>query len=165
MRTDWSAQARHRYWVFRRCLRAWLALSRTDKCQVIHAWIALLLVDLGLRVVGFETLLTWVEPRKSTRLATAADMTVAYSDARAIEIAAQHHRVRARCLHRALVLHAWLRRSGLPSRLRIGVRRQADGVLGHAWVELQGTVVYEPAEWIATFSPLVATGAAAATLI
>jgi hypothetical protein len=41
-----------------------------------------------------------------------------------------------RCLQTALVLHAVLRRRGIPAVVRIGVRRRETTVQGHAWVEV-----------------------------
>jgi hypothetical protein len=47
-----------------------------------------------------------------------------------------------------------LRREGLPSQLRIGVRK-ADGALkAHAWVELCGSVVNDDPSAVAVFRPL-----------
>jgi len=74
--------------------------------------------------------------------------------ARYLEIAARYHPVRARCLHRALALHEWLRREGLPSDLRLGVRRDADELKAHAWVELAGRLVRDGPAEIAEFTPL-----------
>jgi hypothetical protein len=72
----------------------------------------------------------------------------------AIALAARHHVVRARCLHRALVLHRWLRREGLPSELRIGVRKVDGALLAHAWVELDGEAVGDQPAAVAAFAPL-----------
>jgi hypothetical protein len=51
--------------------------------------------------------------------------------------------VRAQCLHRSLVLHRWLHGQGAPSVLRIGVRKEGAALKAHAWVELDGEVVYD----------------------
>lgn len=48
---------------------------------------------------------------------------------------------RATCLTQALVLHILLRREGLPSRIRIGVSKDAGHFEAHAWVESQDRVV------------------------
>jgi hypothetical protein len=74
--------------------------------------------------------------------------------ARSIETAARYHPVRARCLHRALVLHRWLRREGLPSELRIGVRKVGGALNAHAWVEVGGTAVGDHPAALAPFTPL-----------
>lgn len=48
---------------------------------------------------------------------------------------------RATCLTQALALHILLRREGLPSRIRIGVAKDAGQFEAHAWVESLGRVV------------------------
>ncbi len=47
----------------------------------------------------------------------------------------------ATCLTQALVLHIMLRQEGLPSRIRVGVSRDAGHFEAHAWVESQDQVV------------------------
>ena len=44
---------------------------------------------------------------------------------------------RARCLHRSLTLHSWLRHQGFPSELRIGVIK--DGAELHTTVAVMVT--------------------------
>jgi len=54
----------------------------------------------------------------------------------AVETAGRRLRRGPSCLPRSLALQHMLLRQGWPSRLRIGVRRDADGALvAHAWVE------------------------------
>ncbi len=48
---------------------------------------------------------------------------------------------RATCLTQALSLHILFRREGLPSRIRIGVSKDAGHFEAHAWVESQDRVV------------------------
>lgn len=66
-------------------------------------------------------------------------------DRRPIEVAvrlvqaAAHHGVgRPNCLERSLTLWWLLRRQGVGSDLRIGVRKEAGRFEAHAWVEYQG---------------------------
>jgi hypothetical protein len=47
----------------------------------------------------------------------------------------------ATCLTQALALHILLRQEGLPSKIRIGVTRDAGHFEAHAWVESQERVV------------------------
>ena len=47
----------------------------------------------------------------------------------------------ATCLTQALALHILLRREGLPSRIKIGVTKDAGRFEAHAWVESQNQVV------------------------
>lgn len=50
---------------------------------------------------------------------------------------------RGDCLVRSLATYAALRRQGWPVAFVSGVRRDVDGVVGHAWVELEGAVLRE----------------------
>jgi hypothetical protein len=47
------------------------------------------------------------------------------------------------CLVRSLTLWAILRRRGVESELRIGIRKMADVTEGHAWIELAGNPINE----------------------
>src|SRR2546423_6105648 len=75
--------------------------------------------------------------------------------ARAIQRAATYGVFRPRCLVRALALHRYLGRMGLTnSVVRIGVRREANELLAHAWVEYDGLVFGETKATAATFALL-----------
>ena len=136
-------------------------LSAADRWLLPRAFVGLVCVDLGLRVLTFQRLLALLDRgRPAGRLEErSANLAKAQRYARSIDLAARHHRPRAQCLHRSLVLHAWLRRDGLPSELRIGVRRDGTALSAHAWVELDGEVVNDEAAWVARFAPLSQPGA------
>jgi hypothetical protein len=61
--------------------------------------------------------------------------------ARLVEAAARRGPYRASCLPRSLALWWLLRRQGIESDLRIGVRKEAGLFEAHAWVELRGLVL------------------------
>jgi hypothetical protein len=71
-----------------------------------------------------------------------------------LAVASRHHVVRARCLHRSLVLHHWLCQEGVPNQLCIGVRKEGCAMRAHAWVEIDGIAVSEHPAALATFVPL-----------
>src|SRR5829696_312250 len=59
------------------------------------------------------------------------------------------------CWKRAAVLHRYLSRSGIPTRIIFGVRNETGGkVAGHAWLEHDGEPILEnaPPEYIVTYS-------------
>jgi hypothetical protein len=59
------------------------------------------------------------------------------------------------CWKRAAVLHRYLSRSGVSTRIIFGVRNETEGkVDGHAWLELDGRPFLEstPPEYIVTYS-------------
>jgi hypothetical protein len=144
------------YWI-----RRFLALEPLDRWLLARAFISLTLVDLGLRVVGVRPFVR--DNRTAAPLTEGAISPEVVQRiqryTRWIEVASRQHFVRARCLHRSLALHLWLRRDGLPSVLRIGVRK-ADGALqAHAWVELYGQVVNDTPAAMATFTLLAPSSA------
>ena len=59
------------------------------------------------------------------------------------------------CWKRAAVLHRYLRRNGIPTRIIFGVRNEADGKFdGHAWLEANGQPILErtPPQYVVTYS-------------
>ena len=59
------------------------------------------------------------------------------------------------CWKRAAVLHRYLSRNGIPTRIIFGVRNEADGkVDGHAWLEANGQPILEttPPRYVVTYS-------------
>ena len=59
------------------------------------------------------------------------------------------------CWKRAAVLHRYLSRSGIPTRIIFGVRNEGGGkVAGHAWLEREGHPILEstPPEYVVTYS-------------
>ncbi len=58
------------------------------------------------------------------------------------------------CWKRAAVLHRYLSRSGINTRIMFGVRNEADGkVAGHAWLEAEDGPILEsaPPEYVVTY--------------
>jgi hypothetical protein len=59
------------------------------------------------------------------------------------------------CWKRAAVLHRYLSRSGIPTRIIFGVRNESGGsVAGHAWLEREGHPILEntPPNYVVTYS-------------
>src|SRR5579862_760828 len=118
-------------------------LSLQEWGLLLRAFATIGRVDLALRLFGFRRLVerTQTEATAETDHVAVEDLWRARRYARWIDSAARYHFVRAECLHRSLALHSWLRHEGLPSELRIGVRKTSDALAAHAWVELGGYVV------------------------
>jgi len=70
---------------------------------------------------------------------TAAAM--AHTVARMVDMASRNSLGQPTCLHRSLVVWWLLRRRGLESELRFGVRKRGEVFEAHAWVEHAGGVV------------------------
>lgn len=136
-----------------------LALGRADRRLLLRAYAGLGLMELGLRTVGFRRVVRRAQaPIRAPRVPRAEDLARARRYAHWLDVASRHHVVRARCLHRSLVLHWWLRREGLPSELRIGVLKERDALKAHAWVDLGGRVVNDTPGAVAPFAPLAPRG-------
>jgi len=75
--------------------------------------------------------------------------------ARAIDRAARRGVFRPKCLVRSMALHRMLERRGIRgSVIRIGVRREGDELLAHAWVEHNGITLIDSPSAVATFARL-----------
>jgi hypothetical protein len=132
-------------------------LKPDEQIFLVRAFVDLALIDMSLRLFGFRRTLFEVERRNREELfpVFASDISRARLYARWIALAAEHFPVPARCLHRALVLHAWLRHRRIASEFRIGVRREGGRLLAHAWVELAGKIVNDPPSAVMLYTPLV----------
>lgn len=109
--------------------------------------VALLGVDLGLRLFGFSRTSSWLAGAPGRGVAerelSADERAVARSLAGVVERAAGFRVYRVPCLPRALLLRHMLAGRGLPARLRIGVRREDVDLHAHAWV-VSGAEVLDP---------------------
>ncbi|MEQ1907211.1 MAG: lasso peptide biosynthesis B2 protein [Vicinamibacterales bacterium] len=64
----------------------------------------------------------------------------------------------ANCLERSLIAYRYLCAAGAHPTLVIGVGRDPAGVIGHAWVLVDGQLVGEPQSAIASYTPAFAFG-------
>jgi hypothetical protein len=135
-------------------------VSNADRWMVLRAFAWLGIIDLALRVVGFQRVIRTAESAPVSAERPDADQTIARARRYAhwLHIASRYHVVRAHCLQRSVVLHYWLRKEGLPSQLRVGVRKEDGELKAHAWVELQGQVIDESPTAVAAFTPLTEAG-------
>lgn len=78
------------------------------------------------------------------RCADAATMHDAERLAQVVALAGRRGVITATCLRQAILVHWLLRRRGLAPDLKLGVRRAADALDAHAWVELQGVALAQP---------------------
>ena len=68
------------------------------------------------------------------------------------------------CVQRSLLLFRELSRHGFSPVLVMGLRKDDAGVTGHAWVEVDGAPVAEPAEALAVFTTIARFGDGGALL-
>lgn len=116
------------------------ALSAAQQRIVVQAAFLLPCIWIGLQLFGLGRLQRWRQhPPRPAATTLALDAIMAMGNL--VNIAGRHALCPVTCLTRSLLLDALLRRRGVASQLRIGVRL-AQGVLdAHAWVEVAGVPV------------------------
>jgi len=142
--------------------RRFTSLDRSDRRRVLEAASLMALVWTGLRVLRFPTLRRLLHryARSSTTSTTGNAGRPHSSATYPVQWAITTVAARlpwATCLVQALAADAILRRRGLTSELRIGVRvpRNHDVPFkAHAWVECGGTVVTGAIDELADFKVL-----------
>jgi hypothetical protein len=123
----------------------WQALPGDERRLLLGLVAALPVIAALVRVLGAvrtARLLERTSGGTPTRCrADAAEMQAAQRLAALAAIAGRRGAITATCLRQALLVHWLLRRRGFSPELRLGVRKQADAVDAHAWVELQGVAL------------------------
>ena len=126
-------------------------LEAIQKRTLLAAWLWLPLFWLGLRVLGlprFQACLLKTPAPSAPSLA----LPVIRALGEAINIASRHSPFPATCLTRSLLLGWLLRRRGVQSQLRIGVRLTQGALDAHAWVECEGIPVNDRPDVNAQFA-------------
>ena len=128
------------------------ALPAGERLRLLLMMLALPLVSLSLRVLGYVRTVRLVEwlSRRPRRSAGDDDLREAEALAQLVAITGRRRFVQATCLRQALLVHGLLRRRGLRPELKLGVRREGDGIEAHAWVELEGHAL---AQQVLDYSP------------
>ena len=127
------------------------ALSRPERRTLLAAMAWLPLIWLGLRVLGLRRLQAWLQ-RDELPIEPCLTLGDAVRIASLVNIAALHGPFPSTCLTRSLLLGWMLRRRGVASRLRLGVRL-TEGVLdAHAWVEYAGKPINDRLDVIGQYA-------------
>ena len=119
-----------------------------------QAWIALAQLEFQLRRRGFQACLAACSEVGPMAIQNTEVRLRARWYATAIERAARWYPGTARCLQQSLVLHRWMHRDGVETRLQIGVLRDHGTFGAHAWVELDGLILNDRARAVRPFTPL-----------
>ena len=119
---------------------------------VLEAFLTLAWVRLALRVMPHRVLRNVLAPAANhPNRGEAASITAVFQRvARATPLAHT-------CMHRALALQRVLARRGIAATLRIGLGRKPQLLPGHAWLEVDGTIVNDDPEVVARYVPLTIT--------
>lgn len=133
--------------------RKFQQLSGVERSLLMQSLLLLPLIALALHFLGFRRLHAALaqllpnptsSPQKPSDAATTAQMVL---------LANRRGFYRANCLQQSLVLWALLRRQGMASDLRIGVRKAEGKFEAHAWVEYRGCVLNDCQEVRQQFTP------------
>jgi hypothetical protein len=123
--------------------RTWTQLSWKERSLLLQALILLPLVTLSLKLWGMrrtQSLLAKL-PQQTRSVPSAVLLPKVEKTARMVRISARYSVLWTNCLKKSLVLWFLLRRQGIESELRIGVRRDQGEFQAHAWVEYEGIVL------------------------
>ncbi len=129
--------------------RRFSALERPAQELFLRAIVVLPLVALSLRWRGFRATQATLQ-RFLSNTSQEPDASLVSRDTvvtvHMVTAADRHGLVHASCLAKSLTLWWLLARRGIPSHLRIGIRKEEEKFEAHAWVERDGAAVNEPDE-------------------
>ena len=124
----------------------------TPAMRVAEALFWLSLADCVLRLGGYHRLLWWLTRKRRPRHSSAHFTDMAIAAHRTVSLAAGWYAPAAECLPQAAAKALMLRHRGVPSVIVLGVRTVPFG--GHAWLEVDGQVIGEEQDAIATYTEL-----------
>jgi hypothetical protein len=116
-----------------------MKLKTIQRRYLREAVLMLALARFAVHFVPASHIFSWANhrPRRIKRFAIGEVDWVAW----AVERIGNKPWMSALCLPRALAVHAMLRRRGIASRLCLGVARDGQKLIAHAWVETGHTTV------------------------
>jgi Transglutaminase-like superfamily len=138
--------------------RRFRCLSGGERSIALEAAGALIATWFGLRLIGFrqwkKVLLRLLPTKTPTPDSTRPEAAKCAPQISQLEMAAARYLpLRANCLEQSLALWWLLERRGIAAQLRIGAWKDSDHFEAHAWVELDGKVLNEPAKEHLHFAP------------
>ena len=132
------------------------ALSWPERRTLLAAMAWMPLFWLGLHGLGLSRFQAWLQ-RPRLLIENALSLDEIMGIATMVNRAARLMRIPGDCLTRSLLLGWLLRRRGVASQLRIGVKMNEGSLAAHAWVEYAGIAINDQpdvGEQFAAFQPL-----------
>jgi Transglutaminase-like superfamily len=119
-----------------------LGLSSGDRWLLVHALWLLPVVAFSVSFKGMQfTQAMLLRLPLHIAVGTETVESRVWATVRLVRVAVRYHHPWTNCLKQSLVLWILLRSQGILSELRIGVQRESDKFMAHAWVEYQGIVL------------------------
>ena len=127
-------------------LRRFRALPKRQRKLFLRVAVVLPLISLCLKLRGFAATQRWLEKARPKRSSSdRMETTQSVGEiVRAVAAAVRHGLGHSTCLEQSLILWWLLRREGITSQLRIGVRKDGEKFEAHAWVECEGEAIGGP---------------------
>lgn len=137
----------------RRAWQRWRELSVKERLILLEALFLLPLAGILLRLFRYQKVLHGLQRMTPLRRRPSAEETAERMKrmGKLVNIAAWRGAYRATCLRRSLVLWWMLRRRGMDSRIRVGVRNDGGEFASHAWVEWEEQVINDAADVAASY--------------
>lgn len=137
-------------------LQKWRKLSHTDRSVLLFAWLNIPWTAFSLKLHGFKRVHARLHTNRTHAPTTeaAADLDAALRMARLVDIANRKGLYEGNCLSRSLTLAQLLQRHGIAFDLKIGVRKNANKLEAHAWLECAGVPINDSADVGKRFLPM-----------
>ena len=121
-----------------------------DRFRLFLYAFLLLLAHIALRWFGYQKVYAFLSSHPGKRDIFPEQAGEALDGARRcaylVSVAARYGFIRVTCLRQALLVFWLLRRRGIFTDLRIGVRREGKSVIAHAWLKMGDEVITEGAQ-------------------
>ena len=128
---------------------------------MVKAACMLLLVEVGLHRVSYQSLVGWIGkqtpiPEDGRCPGSGKDAAALIDEAQRVQtlvgIAANHGLYKANCLRKSITTWWALRKMGLDSAICFGAKKEGGELAAHAWVELHGVPLGERPEMLSTYT-------------
>lgn len=121
-----------------------------DRLRLFYYSVFLLPIHIALRWFGFQKVYAFLasHPGKRDLFPGQAEEALEKANrcAYLVSVASQYGLIRATCLRQALLVFWLLRCKGIFTDLRIGVRREDESVIAHAWLKYGDEVISESSQ-------------------
>lgn len=132
----------------------WNNLDRQQQKLFFYSLVYLKAITILLFLFRYQALHNFLKSRVPLKKTVPSSIAISQASeiAEVVELAAKRRVVNATCLRRSMVLWYLLRRGGIDSNLRLGVRKDRSEIKGHAWVEIDGSVINDDEDYIQQYT-------------